>query len=925
MRRKEVVVAVINKKAKNRFFKKSLITSNEQKQFVQRFLKKSDTGSLSALTTAALVLPGLLSSVAFSAEGDEVDFQYSHYQEGSRDIVVANPDFSLSGQKNSNPIEVESIYGRAKITLSDRVKFAFNYSQDTWGGATPISTAPAVLGGNQQLSTPDGSVVVGASPFIQSPNRSFATFFDKKYNIYSQNLETGENTKDNRLTHILATASPETRKQGDFKLSYQWDAAAVSAGGGISLEDDYESRFGNISGRLDLNQKRTILNLALSYTNSQTNAIINHDTFSYIEKDGYYNDNVKSSSIDAPNVLSANRQDWATNFDITQILNKDVLIEADVAYVRSTGYMSNPYKVTEAVFVDPQEFLTSKLVAPSGVAAFLERRPEVRNQWNLGGRYVQYIKPLDAALHFDYKFSADDWSIQTHSFEADWVQPLGDGWTVTPRVRYYSQDASNFYHPYFLVKKAYNSGAVDLNANSSQLPTNFSSDQRLSGFGALSGGVTISKRFAKGLNLETGFEYYTHQGSMKLGGGGEGGYADFDYWVANAALKVDLATLSTAMIGMGGMDHSAHAGHDMAHMNHAEHGMGQSHHHGVHGPAGVMFDHMLTNAGDMMVGYRYMYSNQNGEMLHGTNPVSDPAVVANGCGPNPCFLKPGGMGMHMHMLDIMYAPTDWLTLMLMPQWMDMNMSMNRLDGAPPPDLAAKNVGNPIDPATGAASDIGTHIPHHVQNGHETGGIGDLGMYALFKLFDDGTHHVHATAGLSAPTADVDSHLNRGHTIDGGFIHYGMQLGSGTWDLKPSLTYTGHIAKFSWGAQANGTVRMEDKNESGYALGDMFQATAWGSYNIAEWLSASVRGMYTLQGGLKGQFNGLINQFGPMDYPVNHGGKYWDVGFGLNAMIHSGDFTGNHFSVEWVQPVEDNVNGYQLDRVGTLNATWGIMF
>jgi hypothetical protein len=283
------------------------------------------------------------------------------------------------------------------------------------------------------------------------------------------------------------------------------------------------------------------------------------------------------------------------------------------------------------------------------------------------------------------------------------------------------------------------------------------------------------------------------------------------------------------------------------------------------------------------------------------------------------------MEMHMHMLDIMYAPTDWLTLMLMPQWMDMNMSMNRLEGAPPPDLAAKNVGNPIDPATGAPSDIGTHIPHHVQNGHETGGIGDLGMYALFKLFDDGTHHVHATAGLSAPTADVDIHLNRGHTIDGGFIHYGMQLGSGTWDLKPSLTYTGHIAKFSWGAQANGTVRMEDKNESGYALGDMFQATAWGSYNIAEWLSASVRGIYTLQGGLKGQFNGLINQFGPMDYPVNHGGKYWDVGFGLNAMIHSGDFTGNHFSVEWVQPVEDNVNGYQLDRVGTLNATWGIMF
>ena len=44
----------------------------------------------------------------------------------------------------------------------------------------------------------------------------------------------------------MATASPETRKQGDFKLSYDWDNAAVSVGGGISIEDDYDSRFGNI-------------------------------------------------------------------------------------------------------------------------------------------------------------------------------------------------------------------------------------------------------------------------------------------------------------------------------------------------------------------------------------------------------------------------------------------------------------------------------------------------------------------------------------------------------------------------------------------------------------------------------------------------------------------------------------------------------
>jgi Protein of unknown function (DUF3570) len=439
-----------------------------------------------------------------------------------------------------------------------------------------------------------------------------------------------------------------------------------------------------------------------------------------------------------------------------------------------------------------------------------------------------------------------------------------------------------------------------------KLPANFSSDQRLSGFGALSGGLTVTKQFAKGLSLETGFEYYTHQGSFKIGGGGEGAYADFDYWVANAALKVDLAALSQG--GGSGNGHSEH--------NH--------HNHGVHAPAGVMFDHMLPKAGDFMVGYRYMYNNQDSTMLNGTDAVGDLAIVNAGCGPNPCFVKPASMSMHMHMLDIMYAPTDWLTLMLMPQFMDMGMTMDRLDGAPPDNVANNNVGNPVNPFSGRLN-IGEHITHHVQNGHETGGIGDLGMYALFKLFDNGIHHVHVTAGLSAPTGDVDIELRRNHQVDGGFIHYGMQLGSGTWDFKPSLTYTGHIDEFSWGAQANGTVRMEDQNESGYALGDIFQATAWGSYNLTNWLTASVRGVYTLQGKINGQFNGLINQFGPTDYPGNYGGKYWDVGFGLSAVVPSGDLAGNRFSVEWLQPVEDDVNGFQLERDGALSATWNMTF
>jgi hypothetical protein len=912
---------------------------------------KSSSLSLQALTVAALALPGLIQSPAHAAE-EEVSFTYGHYQEGERNLFGAQSAFS--------PLEVESLQGSGRFKLADRIRFAFNYVQDTWSGATQIATMPLAFGGNGRF-TGSNEVISGATPYLKNNE----VFFDQKLNPVEviPSLETGGNVynKNAQLVEVLSQASPEVRKQGDFKLGYEWDEAALDIGGGISIEDDYESRFGNLGGRWDLNQKLTTLSGSLSYTNSDTQATVDHDASPYIIKDKAYDPIEVFEELDGMTIITGNRQDWSTSLGLAQVLNKNALMEVNLGYTRSTGYMANPYKAVSIAFIDPQkqgECAAADLGLLCGeMQALLEQRPNERNQWTGNLRYVQYIGAVDAAAHLSYRIFSDDWGITSHTFEADWAQPLGYGWTVTPRIRYYSQDEADFYTPYLVTNQGVNSNALDdrgrqifIDANNSdngeqyfidpdtggfvdaegnsvqeavdngelspinktvpfdrrKLPAHYSSDYRLSGYGTLSGGVTVSKQFAKGVALDLGFEYYTHQGSLKLGGGGESNYADMDYWTANAALKVNLEALSLN-------------GNGSSHVHHAHHG------HGVHAPAGVMFDHMLSKAGEMMVGYRYMYGSQGGTMLHGSSSTDNQAIVGNGCSPNPCFLTPTDMSMHMHMLDLMYAPTDWLTLMLMPQFVDMSMDMARLRGSEFDSEANNNVGNPIDPNSGEPINIAAHIPHHVQNSHETGGIGDLGMYALFRLFDDGTHHVHVTTGLSAPTGDVDIQFRRNHQIDGGFMDYGMQLGSGTWDFKPSLTYTGHADQWSWGGQINGTVRMEDQNESGYALGDIFQSTAWGSYGFTDWLTASVRGVYTLQGAIKGNYDGLINQFSTVDYPSNYGGKYWDVGFGLSAVVPSGDLAGNRVSVEWLQPVEDNVNGYQLERDGTLSATWSLAF
>lgn len=196
---------------------------------------------------------------------------------------------------------------------------------------------------------------------------------------------------------------------------------------------------------------------------------------------------------------------------------------------------------------------------------------------------------------------------------------------------------------------------------------------------------------------------------------------------------------------------------------------------------------------------------------------------------------------------------------------------------------------------------------------------------MIKLLNIPGHRVHANLGFSAPTGKVDIEVRRTHKADGGLIHFGMQLGSGTWDFMPSLTYAGEKNRWSWGTQLSGVKRMEDQNKSGYRLGDLFQATAWGGYDLTHWLTASVRGVYTWQDAIQRDFNQFSARIGPMDFPANYGGQFWDVGLGLNAIIPSGRFAGNRFGFEWIQPVKNDFNGFQLDRKGALAATWSYRF
>jgi len=325
------------------------------------------------------------------------------------------------------------------------------------------------------------------------------------------------------------------------------------------------------------------------------------------------------------------------------------------------------------------------------------------------------------------------------------------------------------------------------------------------------------------------------------------------------------------------------------------------HHGGVradgHAPIGVMGDHM-HKAGEFMLSYRFMRMDMAGNRI-GTDEVSPEEIVTT----VPTLrVVPTEMPMNMHMFGAMYAPSDWLTLMAMVNYIDKSMDHLTFQGM------------------SGTTRLGTFTT-------ESEGFGDTSLTALIRLLDqprvDGKDHVHLSLGLSVPTGSItetDDILTPMNTRPTVRLPYSMQLGSGTFDLLPGITYTGRDGDFSWGAQYRATLRLEDENDEGYRRGHVHEATAWLAYQWEPWISTSLR----VAGSSEGQIEGIDpNIMGPVQTadPDNYGGERVDLFAGVNLVGQNGDLRGHRLAFEVGAPVYQDLNGPQMETDWTLTVGW----
>jgi hypothetical protein len=282
----------------------------------------------------------------------------------------------------------------------------------------------------------------------------------------------------------------DERTAGDAKLTRYFGRASVFVSGAYSTEDDYTGRTFSVGGAWATPNNNTTFSVGLSGSNDKMSSAADVSNF---------------GSADGKKPQSQSRKVNELLFGITQVLTPRDIVQANVTLVRGKGYYTDPYKPFDA-------------------------RPDKRDATIVLLRWNHHFDKLDATLRTSLRAYDDSFGINSQTFGAEWVQAMGQGWTLTPGLRYYTQSAADFYYDPVFITTGPN-GQGELGPPTLRAGFNskyFSADQRLAAFGAITASLKVTKDIDKLWSIDGKAEFYRQKGEWRGFGKGSPGIDLFD-------------------------------------------------------------------------------------------------------------------------------------------------------------------------------------------------------------------------------------------------------------------------------------------------------------------------------------------------------------------------------------------------------------
>ena len=128
---------------------------------------------------------------------------------------------------------------------------------------------------------------------------------------------------------------------------------------------------------------------------------------------------------------------------LSQIITKNMIVSGQYEVITDEGFLRSPYRSVR--------FFVDQVAGTQGQQS--EIYPNTRSS-NAASVRAKYFLPWRAAIDSMYRFYTDTWGVVGQTAELGYVHPLdkpiwGGNWIFEGRVRYYSQDAADFYQDIF--------------------------------------------------------------------------------------------------------------------------------------------------------------------------------------------------------------------------------------------------------------------------------------------------------------------------------------------------------------------------------------------------------------------------------------------------------------------------------------------
>lgn len=192
-------------------------------------------------------------------------------------------------------------------------------------------------------------------------------------------------------------------------------------------------------------------------------------------------------------------------FGVSQILTPNTLLDLNLGYGYSSGFLSDPYRRISQI-------KSSVVDTPFGsfpvveTIDYPENRPDELHRFVFKTSVRHYIEPANAALKASYRFFSNSDSLEGHTFELKWIQQVTPEVSVAPYFRYYHQSGADIYYP------SLTGTGIDGKLENDGSPPHYSSDYRLSSLEAFTYGVRFAWDVRQNLTLDLQYERYEMNG-----------------------------------------------------------------------------------------------------------------------------------------------------------------------------------------------------------------------------------------------------------------------------------------------------------------------------------------------------------------------------------------------------------------------------